>query len=196
MRTRLLAVFVIGFALIFSGCVPTTIGTRGPSVIIDPRAQAYISFPADDLSSPDFRVKEVTVKSFQGKDWLQISGQYGYEFYAWNITKEQIASNVYDKIIPDYVRKISGLFGPDIALTGFDVTVNADIITDKEMFFNEQFYEKTGKRVGPFPSPRSVEAINFYVTSELANQYKNFEIDNMTLRKNMMIIIDNQKRIP
>ncbi len=195
MRTKLVVIFIIGVAFIFSGCIPTT-GTIRPTVNIDPRAQTYISFPADNFSAPNYRVTDVSIKSFQGKDWLQISGNYGYEFYGWNISKEEMVSTVYDKIIPDYVRKISSMFGSDIALTGFDITVNTNIITDKQMLFNEQFYEKTGKRVGPFPSPRSVSAIDFYVTKETANQYKNFEIDNMNLRTKMIIIIDNQKRIP
>jgi hypothetical protein len=189
MKAKLFVVLIVVFMA--GGCM-----AMGHNVAVDPSARAYVSFPAERLSTGNFSADKVTLKSFQGADWLQIGGQFGLEYYGWNASKEYIASDVYNRMIPDYVRQISGLFGPNMPPTGFNITARTNVILDKQMHFNEILYSKTGKRMGPFPSPRAVETIDFYVDKNTADRYKDFRIDNRNLRANMVIVIDNQERIP
>jgi hypothetical protein len=188
--------FCISCFLGCAGVLETLETASTPKVSVAPAASVHIKFPTNSLSAPDFYPTEVNVKDFQGETFLQVVGKYGREFYGWNIGKEQMASKIYERIIPNYVRQITNLAGPDFDLQGFDITVKTNIVTDQQMLFNEDFYHKTGKRVGPFPAPRDIELFEYYVSADVAKQYTEFRINTSELRANMMIIIGNSKRIP
>jgi hypothetical protein len=192
MKSNKLTVILLLVAFSIIGCIPTTAYTPRPNV--DPSVQPYIVTDASYFNiRDDFWAKDVRLTMHRGTRHLTVSGEFGSEFFAWNINSKGMANRIFDRIIPELVKKLGDAYRDKNFGLDFAIVVVANILTDKDKAFVEEFNRRTGR--APYTAPRSSVMVRFSVKEEIAFKYANFDIDSTALRENMEIVLNEKERI-
>lgn len=131
----------------------------------------------------------------EGYIFLSIDLSYNSLYYGWNTNEDSRRRGIEEGFLIPTSQILASIFSGPEGFYGYNINVKVTRVEDKQQLFNEQFYYKTGKRVGPFPAPRLNENFNYYISGKAANLFTKARISESELRQRMSILLDNSKII-